>query len=101
MNISTTAIHAASTPQPQAASTKTQIDQMGPLDFSHLFEELDLDGDGEISDQEFDLYRAGKAASGEYIPADGPDDANSERHSTNELTESLFREVLENRRSDS
>jgi|GEM_PF-2176813 len=75
-------------------------DTLGQLDFSQVLKELDLDGDGQISDQEFDFYRAGKAARGEFISADGPGGQDTGRKSANDMTETLFHKAMENRRSD-
>ncbi|PCJ09025.1 MAG: hypothetical protein COB16_05595 [Rhodobacteraceae bacterium] len=100
MNISTAASLPTTTTAP-APSPVGLKDHLGQLDFSHVLKELDLDGDGQVSDQEFDVYRAAKAARGEFIAADGPSDLKTGRHSASEVTETLFREVMENRQSDS
>ena len=71
-------------------------DQMGQLDFSQVLKELDLDGDGRISDQEFDVYRSGKAARGEFIPADGPGNQGAGNNTASDITETLFHKAMEN-----
>ncbi|GAA4229285.1 hypothetical protein GGQ68_001400 [Sagittula marina] len=56
-------------PQQQRALSDT-FDEV--FDASRIVQELDTDGDGTISDQEFAFYRAGKQARGEFVPASGP-----------------------------
>jgi len=100
MNISATTSLANNTPPAAANQPIALKDQLDQLDFSQVLKELDLDGDGTVSDQEFDFYRAGKAASGEFIPADGPDSQTTGRKAAGDMTETLFHKAMENRRSD-
>ncbi len=101
MSISATT-SVANTTLPAAANQPITLkDQLGQLDFSNVLKELDLDGDGQVSDQEFDFYRAGKAARGEFIPADGPGGQDSGRKSASDMTETLFHKAMEKRASGS
>ena len=100
MNISATTSVANNTPPAAANQPIALKDQLGQLDFSQVLKELDLDGDGQVSDQEFDFYRAGKAARGEFIPADGPDNQTTGRKVASDMSETLFHKAMENRRSE-
>jgi hypothetical protein len=62
---------AASEPS-QTATDTVALGDTAALDFSQVLEELDSDGNGEISEQEFADYRSAKQARGEFIPAEGP-----------------------------
>ena len=100
MNISTTNVLPGAPPSAPTAKPVSLQDQADKIDFSHLLKELDLDGDGRISDHEFDVYRSAKTAKGEFVAADGPGGENPGQ-AAGDVTETLFREVMENRRSDS
>ena len=80
-------------PDPSPVALK---DQLGRLDFSQILKDLDLDGDGQISDQEFDAYRTAKAARGEFIAADGPGNQGAGNTAVSDITETLFRKAMEN-----
>ncbi|OUS35017.1 hypothetical protein A9Q94_14140 [Rhodobacterales bacterium 56_14_T64] len=101
MTISATTSLANNTPPAAANQPIALKDQLGQLDFSQVLKELDLDGDGQISDQEFDFYRAGKAARGEFVPADGPDGQATGRKAASDMTETLFHKAMEKRISAS
>ncbi len=100
MNISATTPVTNTTPPAATNQAIALKDHLGQLDFSQALKELDLDGDGQVSDQEFDFYRAGKAARGEFIPADGPNDQTTGRKAASDMTETLFHKAMEIRRSD-
>ncbi|WIY25965.1 EF-hand domain-containing protein [Parasedimentitalea psychrophila] len=88
----------ATTPAPSPVTLESHA---GQLDFSHMLKELDLDGDGQISDQEFGSYRAAKAARGEFVPADGPGNQGTGNKAASELAEILFHKAMENGSTDS
>ncbi|AXT36359.1 hypothetical protein D1820_15985 [Phaeobacter sp. LSS9] len=81
-----------------AANASTS--DIGDVDFSQFYEQLladlDSDGDREISDQEWAAYRAGKAARGEFVAAQGPSDSGEAPQvvDSRSLTETLFRKAL-------
>lgn len=95
MDISTTTLKQTTAAQTARPSPTVLIDQMGHLDFSHLLKGLDLNNDGQISDQEFDTYRAGKTARGEFSAAEGPANQNLNKIPAREVTEALFHQTLE------
>ena len=95
MNISAISQQPNLTTQTQIKPTPSLKSQLGQLDFSHTLAELDLDGDGQISQQEFDFYRSSKAARGEFIPTDGPNEVRNGGENINSVKEALFHKAME------
>lgn len=63
------------TPTPPQSAHSMPTQNIGLPDIENLrssIMELDTDGDGQISDGEFAIYRSQKQASGQFIPQNGP-----------------------------
>jgi hypothetical protein len=86
--------------QTQTATDTVALADIGALDFSQILQELDSDGDGEISEQEFADYRSAKQASGEYIPMDGPGTSAARNAPVDNIIQNLFQSALDDDQSE-
>jgi len=92
--------NAAAAAQSQTVTETFALGDTSALDFSQVLQELDSDGDGEISEQEFADYRSAKQASGEYIPMDGPATSAARNAPVDNIIQNLFQSALDDDQSE-